>query len=100
MFWLGTTSVKPTLLRLTSFFNEGDGRFVHKSDGLIQSFNFKNFYFQVRLNTFIRSVFVSVLRIVTHVILFIGWISTWFVDICLAASAVERETVGGNKQAV
>lgn len=28
-----------------------------------------------------------------------GWISTWFVDVCLIASSVERETVGGNKQA-
>lgn len=72
---------------------------MHKSDGLIQSFNFKSSYFQVRLNTFIRGVFVSVLGIVTHVILFMGWISTWFVDGCLVASSVERETVGGNKQA-
>jgi hypothetical protein len=73
---------------------------VHESDSLIQGFYFKSAYFQVRLSSFIRSAIVSFVGIVTHVILFIGWISTWFVDGCLIASTVERETVGGNKQAV
>ena len=42
---------------------------------------------------------MSLIRIVTHEILFIGWISTWFSGKCLVASSIGRETVGGNKQA-
>lgn len=58
---LGTTSGTPTLLRLTPFFNGGDGRFVHSSVGLIQSFYHKRSYFQVHLELGLGEFVVSLL---------------------------------------
>lgn len=82
----GTTSVTPTLLRLTSSFDEGDGRFVHYPGGLIQVFYLEKTYFQVRLSRLLWfTTAVSEVEVVTHLRLLVGCISTWFDDGYLVA---------------
>lgn len=79
---LGATSVTPTMLRLTSSFDEGDGRFVLVSSCLIQFIIlYINLLSSPSLFNYLILNAVWLIK-VTHPIFLISYILTWLRESC------------------